>query len=111
MQYLVTMEFVEAGPLLSAQQLGQMVEQTILPSFELLAGLQAEGKIVAGGVLAGTRTASFIVEAASNDELDQIVEGLPFWAVMKTGVVPLQDFGQRAANDRALLERIKSSAQ
>src|SRR5215510_4263714 len=111
MQYLVTMEFVEPGPLFSPQQLGQMVEQTILPSFDALAGLTAGGKILAGGVLAGTRTASFIVEADSNDELDQLVEGIPFWAVMKTTVVPLQSFAKRAANDRALLERIKSMAQ
>src|SRR5262249_23267944 len=110
MQYLVTMEFVEPGPLFPAQQLGQMVEQTILPSFDLLASLQAEGKLVAGGVLAGTRTAVFVLEAASNDELDQMVEGIPWWGVMKTSVTPLQDFAKRAANDRVLLERIKSMA-
>lgn len=111
MQYLVTMEFVEPGPLFSAQQLGQMVEQTILPSFDLLAGMMVEGKVVAGGLPAGSRTAIFIVEAASHDELDQIVEGIPFWAVMKTTVVPMQSFAKRAANDRALIERIKSMSQ
>ncbi len=108
MQYLVTMEFVEPGPLFAPQQLGQMVEETILPSFDALVGLQAAGKVVAGGVLAGTRSASFVVEAADNDELDKLLEGLPFWAVMKTSVAPLQAFAKRAANDRALLERIKA---
>ena len=44
MQYLVTKEFVEPGPLFSPQQLGQMVEQTVLPSFDTLAGLMAEEK-------------------------------------------------------------------
>jgi hypothetical protein len=111
MQYLVTMEYVEPGPLFSPQQLGQMVEQTVLPSFDVLAALTVDGKIVAGGVLAGTRTATFIIEAASNDELDQLLEGIPFWGVMKTSVAPLQEFAKRAANDRALLERIKSMAQ
>lgn len=111
MQYLVTMEYVEPGPLFAAQQLGQMVEETILPSFDLLATWQTQGKVVAGGVLAGTRTATFIVEAASNDELDQLIEGIPWWGVMKTTVAPLQTFAKRAANDRALLERIKSMAQ
>jgi hypothetical protein len=104
------MEFVEPGPLFSPQQLGQMVEQTILPGFDVLVGLMADGKIAAGGVLAGTRTATFIIDAASHDELDQIVEGIPFWGVMKTTVAPLQQFAKRAANDRALLERIKSMA-
>ncbi len=111
MQFLVTMEFVEPGPLLAPQQLGQMVEQAILPSFDVLVELQAARKVLAGGVLAGTRSASFVVEAASNDELDQLLEGLPFWAVMKTSVAPLQAFAQRAANDRALLARIKAAGQ
>lgn len=110
MQYLVTMEYVEPSPLFSAQNLGQMVEQTILPSFDLLAGLKAQGKVLAGGIPAGSRTAVFIVEAASHDELDQIVEGIPWWGLMKTSVAPLQDFAKRAANDRALLERIKAAA-
>ena len=111
MQYLVTMEFVEPGPLFSAQALGQMVAETILPSFDVLAGWQVEGKVLAGGVLVGTRTAVFVIEAASHDELDQLLEGLPFWAVMKTTVTPLQAFGQRAANDRALLARIQAASQ
>ena len=111
MQYLVTMEFVEPGPLFSPQQLGQMVEETILPSFDLLASLQAEGKIVGGGVLAGTRTATFIIDAATNDELDQLLEGIPWWGLMKTSVAPMQEFAKRAANDRALLERIKAMSK
>ena len=108
MQYLVTMEFVEPGPLFAPQQLGQMVAEMILPSFDLLANLQTDGKVVAGGVVVGTRTATFIVEAANHDELDQLLEGMPWWGVMKTTVVPLQAFAQRAANDRALMERIKA---
>jgi hypothetical protein len=62
MQYLVTMEYVEPGPLFPARQLGQMVEESILPSFDLLATLQADGKVLAGGVPAGSRTAVFIIE-------------------------------------------------
>ena len=110
MQYLVMMEFVEPGPLFASQQLGQMVADTILPSFDLLAELETQGKVVAGGVLAGTRTASFVVEAANHDELDQLLEGIPFWGIMKTTVAPLQAFARRAANDRALMERIKAAA-
>ena len=111
MQYLVTMEFVEPGPLFAPQQLGQMVADTILPSFDLLAELQTKNKVVAGGVLVGTRTASFVVEADTHDELDQLLEGIPWWGVMKTTVAPLQGFAQRAENDRALMERIKAARQ
>ena len=66
---------------------------------------------MAGGVLAGTRTASFIIEVASNDELDQVLEGVPFWGIMKTSVAPLQSFAKRAAQDRKLMEMIKSAGQ
>lgn len=110
MQYLVTMEFVEPGPLFPAQQLGQMVAETILPSYDQLASLVANGTIVAGGTLVGSRTATFIVEAATHDELDQLLEGMPWWGVMKTTVAPLQAFAQRAANDRALMERIQAAS-
>lgn len=109
MQYLVTMEYVEPGPLFAPQQLGQMVADTILPSFDLLAELTKQGKILAGGVPVGSRTASFVIEAANHDELDQLLEGVPWWGVMKTTVAPLQAFAQRAANDRALLARIQAT--
>lgn len=108
MQYLVTMEYVEPGPLFAPQQLGQMVADTILPSFDLLAELTAQGRIIGGGVPVGSRTASFVIEAANHDELDQLLEGIPWWGVMKTTVAPLQSFAQRAANDRALLARIQA---
>ncbi len=39
---------------------------------------------------------------------DQLLEGVPWWGVMKTTVTPLQAFAQRAANDRALLARIQA---
>lgn len=109
MQYLVTMEFVEPGPLFAPQQLGEMVATAILPSFDLLASLQVKGKIIAGGVPVGSRTATFVVEADNHDELDQMLEGIPWWGVMKTTVAPLQAFAQRAANDRALMERIQAA--
>jgi hypothetical protein len=50
-----------------------------------------------------------VVEAANHGELDQLLEGIPWWGVMKTTVTPLQAFAQRASNDRALLERIKAA--
>ena len=109
MQFLVTMEFVEPGPLFAPQQLGQMVAEMILPSFDLLAEWQTQGKVLAGGVLVGSRTASFVIEAATHDALDQLLEGMPWWGVMKTTVAPLQTFAQRAANDRALMERIQAA--
>jgi muconolactone delta-isomerase len=110
MQYLVTMEFVEVGMLISPPQLAQLIETTVLPGFDFLIAQQAEGKIVAGGIPAGSRNLSLIIEAASNDELDALIHRIPFWGVMKTVVTPLQSFANRAAQDRALLAQINATS-
>ena len=111
MQYLVTMEYVDPGPLVPPQQVGQLVEQVVLPGFEALGKLKAEKKILAGGVVAGTRTLAFIVDVADNDELDKLLETNPFWGIMKTDATPLQDFEKRAAQDRQSLEQLKAAQQ
>ena len=52
MQYLVHGEFVDPGALLPPQQLGQIVENAVIPSLETLA---KDKRVLAGGILAGTR--------------------------------------------------------
>ena len=44
MRYLVTAEYVDPGPLLPPQQLAQLIEQLVIPSFEALAKLEDEKK-------------------------------------------------------------------
>jgi hypothetical protein len=44
MQYLVTMELVDPGPLLPPQQFVGMMRQAVLPGQEALLNLKAEGK-------------------------------------------------------------------
>jgi hypothetical protein len=50
MQYLVTMDFVDPGPLLPTEQYVGMMRQVVLPGHEALKTLKSEGKILAGGV-------------------------------------------------------------
>lgn len=108
MQYLVTMDFVDPGPLLPPAQLAEMLEQAVLPGFKGLADLQAAGKLVAGGLLAGARALAFIIEAADNDEADRLVRTNPLWGIVRTTISPLQDFGKRAELDRQSLDQIKA---
>jgi hypothetical protein len=44
MQYLVTMELVDPGPLLPPQQLAGRMRQAVLPGQEALLNLKSEGK-------------------------------------------------------------------
>jgi hypothetical protein len=49
MQYLVTEELIDPGPLLPPDQVVAMMRQAVLPSLDALINLKSEGKIIAGG--------------------------------------------------------------
>jgi hypothetical protein len=55
MQYLVTMDFVDPGPVLPPQEFLAMARQAVLPGHEALSSLKSEGKTVAGGFPVGER--------------------------------------------------------
>jgi hypothetical protein len=80
MQYLVTEELINPGPLLPPDQLVEIMRQWVPPSMDTLIDLKSEGKIVAGGLRVGERALVLIFEAESNEELDTILQRLPLWA-------------------------------
>ncbi len=109
MKYLVTMELIGTSPLASPQEAVQWLEQMAMPQIETMMKLEAERKILAGGVLTGGRGSASIVEAASNEELDQLLMSLPLWGMMKVDVTPLVSFEARAAQTRQSLEHLKAA--
>jgi muconolactone delta-isomerase len=110
-QYLVTMNFVDPGPLLAPQQFVGMIRQAVLPGHEALASLRSEGKILAGGFPVGERAIAFIIEADSPEELDSLLQGIPFWGITKTKVTPLQNWDNRRDQDRQFAEQLEQSLQ
>ena len=111
MQYLVTMDFVDPGPMLPTQQYAEMMRQVVLPGHEALKILKSEGKILAGGFPVGERAIAFIVESDSPSELDALLEFIPFWGIVKTKVTPLQDFEARHDQDRQGTEQMEQRLQ
>lgn len=109
-RFLVTGEYVDPGPLLPPQQLVQMVENLVIPSFEALAKLEDQKKVLGGGIASGARAGAFIVDVASNDELNRLLQELPFWGIVKWTSTPLQSFRDRAKDEKAAMERIKATA-
>ncbi len=87
MKYLVTIESIETG-LLPPQQMANLMERAILPSIEAVVELEEEKKVLPGGVHVGKRAGVMIIEADSNEELDQLLTSLPFWGLMKVEVSP-----------------------
>jgi muconolactone delta-isomerase len=111
MQYLVTEELINPGPLLPPDQLVEMMRQWVLPSMDTLINLKSEGKIIAGGVRVGERALVLIFEAESNDELDTILQRLPLWGLAKWKVTPLEALEGRTARDRQFIEQLEQSLQ
>jgi len=85
----------------------QVLEGVIIPGFDYLMKLKTEQKILAGGLPVGDRSFVFIVEAASNAEVDQLVRDVPFWPGLQWKVTPLQSFEGRAAIERATVKKLK----
>jgi hypothetical protein len=75
MKYLVT---ASEGPGWSTpEEALKVLETGVLPTFDILLKLEAEKRIVAGGLPVGERKLIFILEASSNEEVDQACEIFP----------------------------------
>ena len=109
MQYLVTQELVDPGPLLPPDRLLEMYRTAVLPGHEALINLKSEGKVIAGGYPVGERAIAIVVEADSPKELDSLLLETPFWGITKTKATPLQDFEDRRELDRQAAEQIERS--
>jgi muconolactone delta-isomerase len=109
MQYLVTEELINPGPLLPPDQLVGIMRQWVLPSMDTLINLKSEGKIIAGGLPVGERALVLIFEAQSHEELDTILQRLPLWGLAKWKVTPLETLEGRTGRDRQFIEQLEQS--
>jgi len=105
MRYLVSGS--EGPGFASPEEAVEILEEVVLPTFDALMKLEAQKKITAGGLPVGDRAVVFIVEAASNEELDRLLRSLPAWGVLEWHVTPLQSFAGRAAQERDVVKRFK----
>ena len=95
----------------SGHEAAQVLKEVILPSFDMLLKLEAEKKILAGGLPVGDRAFVFMVEAASNDEVDQLLRNIPMWGSLDWEVTPLQTFAGRADMERAAIKALKKASK
>ena len=90
MLYLVTTDHF-GGPPPPPDQMEALFD-TVSASMEMLNGLLADGKIVAGGVPAGQKRHVFIVDAESNDEVTELVHSIPLWFAHQWEITPLESW-------------------
>ena len=91
-QYMVTMNLTRADPLLSIGQLTDIVTNAILPSLKALKVLQSEGKVLVGGHPVGQRYIVLFMEVESEDEVHELLGGLPLSELGDTAVTELRSF-------------------
>ncbi|HEY6183058.1 MAG TPA: muconolactone Delta-isomerase family protein [Terriglobales bacterium] len=103
MLFLVELDHVKSGALLTPEQGRTFIEQVIFPTLARAEQFSKDGKIVSGGAVLGRVSLRFIVEAASLPEVDQIVSSLPVWPLAETRVTPLTAFADRRQSVQALL--------
>ena len=109
MQYLVTGDYIDPGALLPPDQLVNMLREVVVPSHDALTNLKSEGKLLAGGYSVGERAGAFIFEVDSNAELDALLQGLPFWGLIKFRVTPLEEVEGRRERDRQQADQIEQT--
>jgi hypothetical protein len=107
MKYFVS---ASGGPgFVSPEEALKILEKIILPGFEALIKLEGEKKILGGGLPVGERSFVFIMEASSNEELDEVLRTIPMWGSLDWEVTPLTSFAARAAKERKVVNEIKKA--
>ena len=107
MRYLV---IASGGPgFASDEEAIEVLEGMVFPTFDQLIKLEDEKKILAGGLPVGDRAFAFVIEAASNEELDDLLRNLPMWGSLDWEVTPLQTFKGRAAKERSAVAELKKA--
>jgi hypothetical protein len=98
-----------AGPSFSSpEEAIQILEGVVLPSFEYLAKLEADGKLVAGGLPVADRQFVFILDVESNAEADALLRAVPAWGLFTWNVTALQEMGDRLAMEREAVRKMKA---
>jgi hypothetical protein len=104
MKFLVIGHYIDPGPMLPPDQLGPLAQHVILPSLEMLADWEKDGKIT-GGIFAGQRAGAFVIDSPSHEALGDLLASLPFWGVVKWDVTPLQSVRSAVKRDRVAFKR------
>ena len=109
MQYLVSMEASGNYTLTKAKEVSHFLEHTVIPSLESCVSLQLQSKIIAGGMISGSRSSIFILESSSHEDVSRLLMNLPIWGSTNVTITPIEDFASRLALHQETVDRIKGA--
>jgi hypothetical protein len=103
MEFLVLMKLSEAGVGKTEEQNRTIVEKKILPSIEMLMGMEKEG-MLSGGFFSGQRSAAFIVSVENEEILDDTMAELPCADIFEIEMVQLESLKEAQERDMRLVK-------
>jgi hypothetical protein len=106
MLFLVLGENIDAGYLIPPDQVVPIIENAVVTSFQIAAQWEQEGRLK-GGTFPGERAGGFVIEAASFEELDSLMNQLPFFGLVKWQVRPLMSFATTVQQIQQNVARFK----
>lgn len=106
-QYLVRGTYIDPGVLASPESVVKSTESLVFPSLAMLEGWMKDGKAT-GGIVVGEKEGVFILNAASNDEVDRMIQSLPFWGLLHWEVTPLLTVGERLSREKEMIAQMKA---
>lgn len=105
MLYLVEFEASQAGISMSREQKIEQLEKLVIPTIE---SLGKEGKVRAGGIVAGTFAGAFVVGAKSKDEVTELLRALPAQGIVQWTVTPHETFAHRADLEKKVVQDLRA---
>jgi hypothetical protein len=106
-QYLVRGTFIDPGVLASPESVVKSTEGLVFPSLAMLEEWVKEGKAT-GGIVVSAKEGVFILNAASNEDVDRMIQGLPFWGLLHWEVTPLIPVGERLKREKEMIAQMKA---
>lgn len=106
MKFLVEIDHPKTGQPPAEATTRAFINDVILPTLAKAEQMVKEGRIVAGGPVAGRIALRFIADVESAVHLDELLTSLPLWAISDTRVTALIEFNDRRGHVQAILKRL-----
>ena len=108
MLYLVTAEWIESGTPTEKDEFLETLKRSVIPSLEMLAAWELEGRILAGGFFPGERSGAWVMEANSNEDVGEWISGLIFWGRIKWTVRALQSLSSTVEREHKVCRIVEA---
>jgi muconolactone delta-isomerase len=106
MRYLVTIESLDADGMVPPKEVAARIENAVVPTMKMLMDWEKSGKAKCG-IFTGRRGGAMIIDADSNEALNEMLQSLPVWGFSEIDVTPLDMVEPRMKFEGGLVPMLK----